>query len=76
MVASDRVNTESEVDVPMSRKAGKIKNNLSIIHMSDTRNTEILEEEEKETPSEPHIPEVAKKVSKFGNPGGMSKFGK
>lgn len=37
---------------------------------------EIIEEDEKtpETPK-PHIPEIAKKVSRFGNQG-MSKFGK
>lgn len=34
----------------------------------------ILEEDEKKT-SEPHIPEIAKKVSRFG-PQNASKFGK
>jgi hypothetical protein len=43
--------------------------------MSDTHEKD-SEEESLETPPEPHIPEVAKKVSKFGNQGGMSKFGK
>ena len=41
------------------------------------KDEEIIEEDEKtpDAPKAPHIPEIAKKVSRFGNQG-MSKFGK
>lgn len=41
------------------------------------KDEEIIEEDEKtpDAPKAPHIPEIAKKVSRFGNLG-MSKFGK
>jgi hypothetical protein len=43
--------------------------------MKEITEEEILEDEKKHEP-ESHIPEIAKKVSKFGNHGGMSKFRK
>ena len=43
--------------------------------MTTTEDTELDEENVEKTP-ESHIPEVAKKVSRFGNQGNMSKFGK
>ena len=45
--------------------------------MTQTKKDEEIIEEDEKTPEapKPHIPEIAKKVSRFGNQG-MSKFGK
>ena len=44
--------------------------------MTHTQSEEEILEENEEHNEKPHIPEVAKKVSRFGNQWGMSKFGK